>query len=71
MNTILENALPVLSITPLRWENMVNGMVTLGEMIHEWAAHDLNHTIQAERAIMQPLIQESGPWRIFFKDHVV
>ena len=34
------------------------GVVTLNEMVHEWAAHDLNHTVQAERAIMQPFIQE-------------
>jgi hypothetical protein len=45
------------------------GMVSLGEMLYEWAAHDLNHTIQAERAIMQPFIAGSGPWRGYFKDH--
>src|SRR6266478_8560432 len=28
------------------------GTVTLGQLIHEWAAHELNHTIQAEKAIM-------------------
>jgi hypothetical protein len=45
-------------------------MVSLNEMLHEWAAHDLNHTIQAERALMQPFIQESGPWQPYFADHV-
>lgn len=45
------------------------GVVTLGEMLHEWGAHDLNHTVQAERALMQPLIQGSGPWRPYFSDH--
>jgi hypothetical protein len=45
------------------------GPVTLGELLHEWGAHDLNHTIQAERALMQPLIQGSGPWRQYFADH--
>jgi uncharacterized damage-inducible protein DinB len=45
------------------------GPVTLSELLHEWGAHDLNHTIQAERAIMQPLIQGSGPWRPYFDDH--
>lgn len=45
------------------------GPVTLGELLHEWAAHDLNHTIQAERALMQPLIQGSGPWQPSFADH--
>jgi hypothetical protein len=45
------------------------GPVTLGELLHEWAAHDLNHTIQAERALMQPLIMGSGPWQPYFADH--
>jgi hypothetical protein len=47
------------------------GMVSLDEMIHEWAAHDLNHTIQAERAVMQPFIEGCGPWRSYFTDHDV
>lgn len=45
------------------------GRVTLGELLHEWAAHDLNHTVQAERALMQFFIQRSGPWRPFFVEH--
>ncbi len=45
------------------------GTVTLGELLHEWAAHDLNHTVQAERALMQPFILGSGPWRPYFQDH--
>ncbi|MDP9314272.1 MAG: DinB family protein [Chloroflexota bacterium] len=32
------------------------GIVTVGELLHEWAAHDLMHTVQAERALMQPFI---------------
>ncbi len=44
------------------------GRVTLSEMLHSWAAHDLNHTQQAERSIMQPFIAGCGPWRGFFKD---
>ncbi len=47
------------------------GTVTLGELLHEWAAHDLTHTIQAERALMQPFIVGSGPWRSYFRDHDV
>jgi len=47
------------------------GMVSLEEMIHEWAAHDLNHTVQAERAVMQPFILGSGPWQVYFQDHLV
>lgn len=47
------------------------GEVTLGQMIHEWAAHDLMHTVQAERALMQPFIAGCGPWRFYFADHDV
>jgi hypothetical protein len=46
------------------------GMVTLSEMLHEWAAHDLMHTVQAERALMQPFIRGCGPWQPYFRDHV-
>jgi hypothetical protein len=46
------------------------GPVTLGQMLHEWAGHDLLHTIQAERALMQPFIQGCGPWQVYFQDHV-
>lgn len=46
------------------------GIVSLSELLHEWAAHDLMHTVQAERALMQPLIQGCGPWQLYFQDHV-
>jgi hypothetical protein len=46
------------------------GEVTLGQMVHEWAAHDLMHTVQGERAMMQPFIEACGPWREFFTDHI-
>lgn len=29
-------------------------------------AHDLDHGIQAERALMQPFIHASGPWQPYF-----
>lgn len=45
------------------------GIVTLDELLHEWAAHDLMHTVQAERALMQPFIAGCGPWRPYFRDH--
>ncbi len=47
------------------------GIVTLDEMLHAWIAHDLGHTVQAERALMQPFIVGSGPWRSYFVDHDV
>jgi len=47
------------------------GVVTLGELLHEWAGHDLMHTVQAERALMQPFIRGCGPWQPYFRDHAV
>ena len=47
------------------------GTVTLAEMLHTWAAHDLMHTVQAERALMQPFMLGCGPWRHFFRDHEI
>jgi len=47
------------------------GTVTLSQMVHEWAAHDLMHTVQAERAMMQPFIDRCGPWQPYFAEHRV
>jgi uncharacterized damage-inducible protein DinB len=47
------------------------GTVTLAQMLHTWAGHDLMHTVQAERALMQPFMLGCGPWRSFFRDHEV
>jgi hypothetical protein len=47
------------------------GLVTFGQQLNEWAAHDLMHTVQAERALMQPFIAGTGPWRFYFADHDV
>lgn len=52
-------------------KHQIFGLATMSQLIHEWAAHDLNHTVQAERALMQPFIQGSGPWQPLFKDHFV
>ncbi len=46
------------------------GSVTLSEHLNEVVAHDLMHVVQAERALMQPFIQASGPWQPYFADHV-
>ena len=47
------------------------GIVSLRELLNEWAAHDLMHIVQAERAVMQAFIPGSGPWRPYFADHDV
>ena len=46
------------------------GVVTLSELLNEWAAHDLVHTMQAERALMQPFILGCGPWKKNFEEHI-
>src|SRR5262249_14799398 len=48
-----------------------NGDVTLEHLINGWAAHDLQHTVQAEEALMQPFIRRSGFARRAFADHDV
>jgi hypothetical protein len=45
------------------------GPVRLGEMLHYWPAHDLVHTVQGERALMQTFIAGSGPWRVMTLEH--
>ncbi|MEZ4672375.1 MAG: DinB family protein [Anaerolineae bacterium] len=47
------------------------GMVTMRQFLHHWAGHDLNHLVQAERALMQPFIQGTGPWVVNYDDHIV
>jgi hypothetical protein len=47
------------------------GVVSLEYMLNEWPVHDLNHTIQAERALMQPFIRDCGPWERYFTEHIV
>ena len=48
---------------------MAVSSITLAELLHEWAGHDLMHTVQAERALMQPFIAGCGPWQPYFADH--
>jgi uncharacterized damage-inducible protein DinB len=43
--------------------------VTLGELLDLWAAHDLLHTVQAEKALMQAFIPGTSVWRPEFADH--
>jgi DinB superfamily len=45
------------------------GTVTLREVLSVWAAHDLQHTVQAEEALMQAFLPGTGPWRVQFADH--
>jgi hypothetical protein len=42
------------------------GPVTLGLVLKQWALHDLEHLVQAERALFQGLLVESGPLRAIY-----
>jgi DinB superfamily len=42
--------------------------VTVAHLLNVWAAHDLQHTRQAEEALMQPFIPGTGVWRYEFAD---
>ena len=45
--------------------------MTLRQFLNEFWAHDTMHLVQAERALMQGFIPETGPWRSYFADHDV
>jgi hypothetical protein len=47
------------------------GTVSMSELLHEWAGHDLMHLVQAEQALMQPFIEGCGPWLPYFEAHVI
>ena len=47
------------------------GTVTMRQLLHHIAGHDLNHLVQAERALMQPFINGCGPWVVNYDDHIV
>lgn len=54
---------------PLTARHAQLGTMTLSEVLSAWTGHDLMHTVQAERSLMQPFIMGSGPLRFRFADH--
>lgn len=47
------------------------GPVPLRVVLNSWAAHDLQHTVQAEEAMMQAFLPGTGPFRFRFAAHDV
>jgi DinB superfamily len=43
------------------------GPITLGDAVHQWALHDLEHLIQAERALLQSFVVQSGSLRALYR----
>jgi hypothetical protein len=70
-----ENARLIHALAPSDLARSVNhpeyGPVTLSMLLNLWTAHDLQHTVQAEVALMQRFIPATGPWRWEFTDQDV
>jgi hypothetical protein len=70
-----ENARLIHALVPDDLARSVNhpeyGDVTLSQLLNLWAAHDLQHTVQAEVALMQRFIPGTGPWRWEFTEQDV
>jgi hypothetical protein len=70
-----ENARLIHALVPADLERTVNhpeyGVISLGMLLNLWTAHDLQHTVQAEVALMQAFIPGTGPWRWEFTDQDV
>jgi hypothetical protein len=62
-------------ITPadlaLRAQHSLLGPVSLSDMVHAWSVHDLLHTAQAERALLQPFLLGAGAWQTLYREHLM
>ena len=47
------------------------GIVSLSDFLHHLTGHDLMHTVQAKRTMMQPFIQSAGAFDVNYDDHIV
>jgi hypothetical protein len=43
------------------------GVVTLGELLATWVAHDLDHLMQVSRVLARQYSDEVGPWRAYLR----
>jgi hypothetical protein len=43
------------------------GVVTLGQLLATWVAHDLDHVIQVARAMARQYSDAVGPWRAYLR----
>ena len=62
-------ALDSLNVTPdklsLRGSHPELGVVTLGELLATWVAHDLSHLAQAARVMCRQYSEAIGPWKAY------
>ena len=43
------------------------GVVTLGQLLATWVAHDLDHVVQVSRVLARQYSDEVGPWRAYLR----
>jgi hypothetical protein len=43
------------------------GVVTLGQLLSTWVAHDLDHLVQVARVMAKCYTEEVGPWRAYLR----
>jgi hypothetical protein len=43
------------------------GVVTLGQLLATWVAHDLDHVVQISRVLARQYSDEVGPWRAYLR----
>jgi DinB superfamily len=43
------------------------GVVTLGQLLATWVAHDLDHVMQISRVLARQYSDEVGPWRAYLR----
>ena len=43
------------------------GVVTLGQLLATWVAHDLDHVVQVSRVLARQYADEVGPWRAYLR----
>jgi hypothetical protein len=43
------------------------GVVTLGQLLATWVAHDLDHVVQISRVLARQYSDDVGPWRAYLR----
>lgn len=43
------------------------GVVTLGQLLATWVAHDLDHVVQISRVLARQYSDQVGPWRAYLR----
>ena len=50
-----------------RGQHPALGVVTLGQLLATWVAHDLDHVVQVARVLAKQYSDEVGPWRAYLR----